>query len=137
MTETELEDCWIQDDEYENIWRQNRRIVRRAKLYHAIGDPLPKKLPAKLQGFEDDIETTENGGFLCVRGLEPLSSAQRRNSIERVLAEQDFQLIEGFWDEEAISDIYQAATSPCKFRAVYFALEDRLAVETDVDSESS
>lgn len=127
MTEDEIQRCFLQDDEYDEIWDRNKRLVRRAKNYHSTGLPLPSPLPKKLEGFEDDVETKPDGGsYLCTRGLESASKSQRRKSIECVLAEQDFQILEGYYDEEALSEIYSHVTSSCRFRAVYLAMEDRI-----------
>lgn len=129
MTEDEITRCFLQDYEYDIIWEQNQRIVRRAKKYHSTGEPLPAKAfeNKSLEGFELDIETKEKGEYLCTRGLETIARNYRRESIECVLEEQEFQEMEGFYDDELIAEIYAEANKRCKFKAVYLAMEDRLS----------
>ena len=128
MTEDEITRCFLQDDEYDDMWEQNQKVLRRAKKYHSSGEPLPSDLPRKLEGFEDDIEEREKGLFLCTRGLESIARSYRRESIERVLEEQEYQYLDGFYDDELIAGVYIEANKRSKFKAVYLAMEDRLAV---------
>lgn len=131
MTVEELTSCFLQDEDYDEIWNHNKRLVRRAKNYHISGGALPSPRPSCLEGFEDDIETKESGEFLCTRGLESSSKRHRRKSIDRVLEEQDFQILEGYYDVDVISEIYSVAAAPSKFRAVYLAMEDRIEAGGD------
>lgn len=135
MTQDEITRCFLQEDEYDDIWEQNQRLLRRAKKYHLKGEPLPADAMQKLEGFELDIETKEKGDYLCVRGLESVARSYRRESIERVLEEQEFQILEGFYDDELIAEVYAEANKRCKFKAVYLAMEDRLsACSSEVDT---
>lgn len=127
MTEEEITNCFLQDEDYDDIWNHNKRLIRRAKNFHISGCALPSPRPSCLEGFEDDIETKVSGAqFLCTRGLENSSKKHRRKSIDRVLEEQDFQILEGYYDVDVISEIYSVAAAPSKFRAVYLAMEDRI-----------
>ena len=108
--------------------KKNEKLVRRAKKYHSSGEPLPSELPRRLQGFEEDIEDKEEGLFLCTRGLESTARSYRRESIRMVLEEQELQILEGVYDDELIADVYSEANKHCRFKAVYLAMEDRLAV---------
>ena len=134
MTEDEITQCFLQEDEYDDIWEQNQRLLRRAKKYHLKGEPLPQEALESelfLEGFELDIETKEKGQFLCVRGLESVARSYRQESIDRVLEEQEFQVMEGFYDDELIAEVYAEANKRCKFKAVYMAMEDRLSAFSD------
>ena len=138
MTDEEINNCFLQDEDYDEIRSHNKRIIRRFKSYHSLGDPLPSPLPKCCMDFEDDIETMENGMFLCTRGLERISSnsyhSYRQKSIDAVLEEQDYQDLEGYYDDDAIAELYVEINSPCKFRAVYLAMEDRIEAVGDRQS---
>ena len=135
LSDEERQSYWLQDTEYQRIRRRNRSLIRHAEEY-CIADPLPSLSCNLYEDCEYDIEKTDRGHYLCMRGLESGTKIEsmrkktnRRNSIQRVLIEQEFQCLQGFHDDEAISEIYTEATSPCKFRAVHLAMEDRIAIE--------
>ena len=134
MTDEEKESYWLQDEDYERIRRRIRMIIRRVETYS--GDPLSSSDMDMYEECKDDIETRENGEYLCSRGLESASKPEslrkkshRRNSTQRVLIEQEFQFLQGIHDESMIAELYTEVTSSCKFRAVHRAMEDRTAVE--------
>ena len=132
MTDDEIENYWLQEDEYMEIRRRNRALIRRAEKLHSLREPLPAS--ESYEELGDDIEQKEDGNYLSFRGLESGTRSEsmrkktsRRNSIQRVLIEQEFQCLQGYHDDEAIADLYTEVTSPCKFRAVHLAMEDRIA----------
>ena len=135
MTDEEYENYWLSDDEYQYIRRRNRLLIKRAELFQSFrGKPLPASHSDSYDDLEDDIECKPEGDFLCVRGLESGTRKEnirkktyRRNSIQQVLLEQELQSRHGCRDEEAIAQVYSEMVSPCKFRAVHLAMEDRLA----------
>ncbi len=126
MTDEEIESCFIQEYEYDEIWDHNERLLRRAKNYHECGEPIPTPLPECMIDFEDDIETKKEGGFLCTRGLESANKVDRKKSIETVLMEQEYQIMEGYYDDDVLAEVYTEVSSSCRFRAVCQAMEDRL-----------
>jgi hypothetical protein len=126
MTDEEIRNSFLQEEEYDEIWEHNQRLLRRAMYFHQYAEPLPTPLPKQIIGFEDDIEAKKEGGFLCTRGLESVDKANRRKSIDTVLLEQEYQIMEGFYDDDFIAEIYAEASSACRFRAVCQAMEDRL-----------
>jgi hypothetical protein len=134
MTEEEAENCWFQDDEYADIRQRNRMVIRHGEAFYSLREPLPNDSYYNEDYSEEDIEKKEDGDYLCIRGLESRSKSgairkktYRRDSIQRVLVEQEFQRVQGLRDENAISELYIEFTSPCKFRAVHMAMEDRIA----------
>jgi hypothetical protein len=137
MTDEEINNSFLQDEDYDEMRSHNKRIIRRFKNYHSSGDPLPSPLPKCCEDFEDDIESKENGLFLCIRGLERIANnyeSYRQKSIDAVLEEQDFQDLEGYYDVDVIAELYAQINSPCKFRAVYLAMEDRIEAGGDRQS---
>lgn len=133
MTDEEHENYWLQDEEYTRLRRRNRELIRRADT-QSLARPISSSESELFSEFEDDIEKKEDGDYLCMRGLESGAKSEsirkktyRRESIQRVLDEQEFQCIQGFRDAEAISEVYTEVASPCKFRAVHLAMEDRIA----------
>jgi len=139
MTDEEIENYWLSDEEYERIRRRNRLLIRRAKkLQSRGGKPLPPSHSESYEDCEDDIERKADGDYLCIRGLESGTGSQnirkktcRRNSIQQVLLEQEFQSVQCYRDDEAIAEVYMEVASPCKFRAVHLAMEDRLEAMED------
>ncbi len=137
MTDDEIESYWLQDDEYSRIRRRNRLLIRRAETFNFLaGKPLPPSHSDCYDDCEDDIERKADGDYLCMRGLESGTKKEnmrkktyRRNSIQQVLVEQEFQSVQGLRDDDAIAEVYVEVTTPCKFRAVHLAMEDRLAAE--------
>jgi len=136
FTEEEKGNYWLKDDDYVRIRRRNRMLIKGAETYHSLGQPLPASHLESYEDCDDDIEKTADGNFLCVRGLESGSKSEsirkrtcRRNSIQQVLIEQEFQCLQGCHDHEAIAEVYMEVTSPCKFRAVHIAMEDKIRVE--------
>jgi len=136
MTEEEVENCWLGDDEYVEIRRRNRMVIRHGESFYQLGEPLPDDSYYNEDYSAEDIEQKEDGDYLCIRGLESSSKSgsirkktYRRNSIQQVLVEQEYQRVQGFHDETAISELYIEHTSPSKFRAVHLAMEDRIAAE--------
>jgi hypothetical protein len=136
MTEEEAENYWLRDDEYVEIRRRNRMVIRHGEAFYQLGEPLPNDSYYNEDYSAEDIEQKEDGDYLCIRGLESGSKSgsirkktNRRNSIQQVLVEQEFQRVQGYRDETTISELYIEATSPCKFRAVHLAMEDRIAAE--------
>jgi len=134
MTDEEHENYWLQEEEYTRLRRRNRELIRRADTLKSRAGPIPSSDSELFSEFEDDIEKKEDGDYLCIRGLESGAKSEsirkktyRRESIQRVLVEQEFQCIQGFRDAEAISEAYTEVASPCKFRAVHLAMEDRIA----------
>ena len=135
MTDEEIESYWLQQDDYLRIRQRNRTVIRCAET-HPRGEPLPSSSSEIYEDCQDDIERRESGDYLCIRGLESGSKSEsfrkrsyRRNSIQRVLIEQEFQGLQGLRDERVIAELYIEVTSPCKFRAVHKAMEDRITAE--------
>ena len=133
MTEEEIENYWLSEDEFKSIRRRNRLLIRRAEAF-GYKKPLPSSHSESYDDCEDDIEKKEDGDFLCIRGLESATRSgsikkktSRRNAIMQVLLEQEFQSVQRYSDENAIAEVYVEYASPCKFRAVHLAMEDRLA----------
>lgn len=135
MTDEEIESYWLQEDEYSRIRRRNRLLIRRAEAFKFLsGKPLPPSHSECYDDCEDDIERKTDGDYLCMRGLESATKSEnmrkktcRRNSIQQVLVEQEFQSVQGLRDDDAIAEVYMEVTTPCKFRAVHLAMEDRIA----------
>lgn len=135
MTDEEIDNYWLSDEEYQYIRRRNRLLIKRAELFESFqGKALPACHSESYEDLEDDIETKACGDFLCVRGLESGTRKEnirkktyRRNSIQQVLLEQELQSGQCCRDDEAISQVYAEVVLPCKFRAVHLAMEDRLA----------
>lgn len=141
MTDEEKESYWLQDEDYTRIRRRNRTIIRCAETYW--GEPLSPTNNDVYEECKDDIERRESGEYLCIRGLESGSKSEsfrkktyRRNSLQRVLIEQEFQCLQGFRDEETIAELYIEVTSPCKLRAEHRAVEDHIAVQEYSSVES-
>lgn len=125
MTEDEITRSFLQQDEFEYIWEHTAKLLRRAKHYHSGGKPL-RSYSKCLKGFESDIEKTEKGNYLCTRGLEGSARSYQRTAIEQVLEEQELQILEGFYDDELIAEVYIEYNVRATFKAVYMAMEDRL-----------
>ena len=126
MTDEEFENCFLQEADYDEIWEHNQRLLRRARNFHKCAEPIPTPLPKCMIGFEDDIETKKEGGFLCTRGLGSIDKKIRIESIHAVLMEQEYQIMEGYYDDDVLAEIYAEVSSSCRFRAVCQAMEDRL-----------
>jgi len=134
MTEDEITRSYLQQDEFEYIWEHNRRLLRRAKHYHSKGRPLRIHSLRSLKGFELDIERTPKGYYLCTRGLEGANRKNRKAAIEEVLEEQELQILEGFFDDELMAQVYMKASMRSTFKAVCLAMEDKLSATYEVKS---
>ena len=119
MTDEEIDNYWLSDEEYQYIRRRNRLLIKRAELFESFqGKALPACHSECYEDLEDDIETKACGDFLCVRGLESGTRKEnirkktyRRNSIQQVLLEQELQSGQCCRDEEATMRRFYATQS--------------------------
>jgi len=120
MTDSERHQSWLQDHEQASIRKHCQKLI------------------AKVERFGSKLG---NGRRLCIRGLESqMGDGLRRKqhnrflSTDEVLYEQERQHIEGYYDDEAIANIYKEISGECQIEAELSAALDRKEIEHYISS---
>ena len=149
MTLKEHYRYWLQDHEFLMIKQRNHRLIKQVEEFdeqqlkfgnssssgNSSGNINEQQQHRSLIRLVDD-----NCGCgyrdVCIRGLESgLTSVYLRRksyqfaALEEVFVEQEEQYFGGYYDDEAIAEVYFEVACECRFRAEYTALQDRKEIE--------
>ena len=141
MTEEELTDYWLQDEDFLLIKKLNHHTILATLESQKSSTDENDSEDSSQQQEQSSIDITDEEEY-CLRGLEaglPNENLRRRSyrfaALEEVLLEQEDQYFAGIYDEEAIAEVCMEVTVECRFRAEFRAMQDAKQVEEYLNQE--